>query len=253
MNHTGLVGRWLGCQPYTAVLQLQRSLVALRQAGSIGDVALFVEHQPVITLGRGAKAEHLLASAEHLAQAGIEVIAVERGGDVTLHAPGQLVCYPIIGLGAGRRDVRRFVMALCRSMNSVLEGLGLQGGTVEGLVGLWVDSRSPQAWPGADRSPFIAKIGAVGVRISRWVTMHGYALNLGVDLSLFNLIVPCGIREYPVTSVRQLTGAAPSPASLVPEAFRHLAQGLQLEAGELVDESEREPLAAQPATPMSRI
>src|SRR5690606_20237956 len=152
-------------------------------------------HAPVVTLGRGAKPEHLLAPAPALAERGIEVVSTDRGGDVTLHAPGQLVCYPIVRLPEGQRDVRRYVRGLAAVMNAVIAAHGIEGGLLDAFVGLWVDRASPGAWPGAEHAAEPAKIGAIGVKLSRWVTLHGFALNLSVDLSLFDWIVPCGIRE----------------------------------------------------------
>jgi len=216
-------GRFLGQTKYEPVLSLQRQLFAARQRGEIEDTVLFVEHPPVITLGRGTKAEHLLASRETLHTLGVDLVEVERGGDITLHAPGQLVCYPILDLKPDRCDVRRYVSDLAESMRRVLADAGLDGGLVDGKVGLWVDLKAPAHWAGAQAATDLAKIGAIGVRLSRWVTMHGYALNLSTNLQWFGLIVPCGIREYPVASVEQIRGEAPSVSDVVPRAFEHLA------------------------------
>jgi lipoyl(octanoyl) transferase len=126
---------------------------------------------------------------------------------VTLHAPGQLVAYPVFDLNPDRRDVRKYVQGLTRVMQGLIAPHGLDGGTVSNLIGLWVDQESPRSYPGEERAQNLAKIGAIGVRISRWVTSHGFALNLSTDLSLFRLIVPCGIREHGVTSLQQMTGS----------------------------------------------
>lgn len=233
-----LAARWLGQQRYEPVLTLQRQLLAARQAGQIDDVVLFVEHDAVITMGRGSKPQHLLASRDLLAQIGVDLAEVERGGDITLHAPGQLVCYPILDLRPDRCDVRRYVNALSESMRRVVNDFALDAGSVDGMVGLWVDEASKAHWPGQTDAERMAKIGAIGVRISRWVTMHGYALNLSTDLRLFGLIVPCGISQHPVTSVEALTGQAISVKSAVPRAFEHLCNVLSYEAGTLHDESE---------------
>lgn len=230
-------GRWLGRRRYAEVLQMQRELLLARQRGQVGDTILFVEHPTVITLGRGAKVEHVLGSVETMNQLGIDVERVDRGGDVTLHAPGQLVCYPIIELLPGRRDVRRYVGDLAESMRRVIGEYGIDGGLVDGLVGLWVDAALPGEWRGAAGARALAKIGAIGVRLSRWVTMHGYALNVTTDLRLFGLIVPCGISEHDVISIQALTGESPELSTVVPRAYHHLAAVFGAEAAPLLDES----------------
>jgi len=231
-------GYFLGEKSYSPVLSLQRQLFAARQHGEIPDTILFVEHKPVITLGRGTKAGHLLASRERLQSLGVDLVEVERGGDITLHAPGQLVCYPIIDLKPDRCDVRRYVSDLAESMLRVLRDFGLDGGLLDGKVGLWVDLDAPARWPGAQAAQNLAKIGAIGVRLSRWITMHGYALNLSTNLQWFGLIVPCGITEHPVTSVQQVRGESPAVKDVVPRAFEHLASVFEAEPVEL---SEKEP------------
>jgi lipoyl(octanoyl) transferase len=232
-----LLARWLGRQRYEPVLGLQRQLFHARQAGQIDDVVLLVEHDPVITMGRGTRPSHLLASRQYLAQIGVDLVEVDRGGDITLHTPGQLVCYPIIDLKPDRCDVRRYVRALAESMRRIINDLALDAGTVDGMVGLWVDEQSRTHWPGQSDAKCIAKIGAIGVRISRWVTMHGFALNLSADLRQFGLIVPCGISAHPVTSVQALTGQTVAVESVAPRAFRHLCDVLQAEPREYLDES----------------
>jgi lipoyl(octanoyl) transferase len=233
-----LDARWLGRQRYEPVLALQRRLFQERQAGTIDDVVLFVEHESVITMGRGSKPQHLLASRDLLGQIGVDLAEVERGGDITLHAPGQLVCYPIVDLRPDRCDVRRYVNALAESMRRVVNDFGLDAGTVDGMVGLWVDEEAKGCWPGQHEAKQLVKIGAIGVRISRWVTMHGYALNLSTDLRLFGLIVPCGISKHPVASVQALTGNAVTVASAVPRAFEHLCAALKMDQGMMRDESD---------------
>jgi lipoyl(octanoyl) transferase len=234
-----LKARWLGRQRYVPVLELQRRLFVERQAGAGEDIVLFVEHEPVITLGRGAKSSHLLASTDHLKKLGVDLVEVERGGDITLHAPGQLVCYPIVSLPPDRRDVRHYVNNLAEAMRGVIRPFELDAGLVTGKVGLWLDSTNPTHWRGPENAITLAKIGAIGVRLSRWVTMHGYALNLSTDLQLFNLIVPCGISEYPVTSVQALTGQPVSVESVVPRAYEQLCRILDAKPVGLSDESGR--------------
>ena len=222
-----VAGYFLGQRDYRSVLRLQEQLHAARVAGSVGDTVLFVEHPAVITLGRGSHAEHLLASAASLSELGVEVVETGRGGDVTLHAPGQLVCYPILDLEPDRKDVRRYVRDLTEVMRLVTEAHGVATGRVEEHIGLWANRSSPREYVGVASHDDLAKVGAIGVRISRWVTMHGFALNLSPDMRLFSLIVPCGIREYGVTSLAELMdGPAPSVADAAAQAFAALTRVL---------------------------
>jgi lipoyl(octanoyl) transferase len=167
--------------------------VAERQRGDIPDQLLLLEHEPVFTLGRNARRDNMLFSEEALRERGFDVFESGRGGDVTYHGPGQVVGYPILELPPDRRDVHRYVRDLEEVMIRGCADYGLEAGRVSGMTGTWV---------GKD------KIGAVGVRISRWVTSHGFALNVTTDLSAFDLIVPCGIRERGVTSLERLLGRA---------------------------------------------
>jgi lipoyl(octanoyl) transferase len=185
--------RRLGRVPYTEALALQRSLVDDRRSGVIGDTLLLLEHPHVLTLGvRGDGGRgHILASADVLAARGIEVHETGRGGDITYHGPGQLVGYPIIDLNPGRRDVHRYVRDLETVLIRTAADYGIQAGRVEGLTGVWV---------GDD------KLAAIGVRIARWVTSHGFALNVSTNLDHFKLIVPCGIADRGVTSLERLLG-----------------------------------------------
>jgi lipoyl(octanoyl) transferase len=204
-------------------LKLQEELHEARAAGCGGDTVLLVEHPAVITLGRGAHSEHLLASADRLGELGVEVVATGRGGDVTLHAPGQLVCYPIVDLAPERKDVRRYVRDLTTVMQQVARSVGIDSGRIDEHVGLWANRESPGSFRGVESEHDLVKLGAVGVRISRWVTMHGFALNLSPDMRLFSLIVPCGIREYGVASLAELIdGPAPSVESAATQAFAGL-------------------------------
>jgi len=179
--------RWLGRIRYQPALELQRELVRQRQQGLIPDQLLLLEHFPVITLGRNGKREHVLASDDVLQRAGIEFWSTDRGGDVTFHGPGQLVGYPILDLREWKRDVVAYVRALEQVLIDALEELGLKAGRRPGATGVWIANR---------------KIAAIGVHISRWVTSHGFALNVNTDLNYFRYIVPCGL-PFPVTSIEQ--------------------------------------------------
>jgi lipoyl(octanoyl) transferase len=183
--------RRLGRVPYAEGLRLQERLVAERQQGTIPDQLLLLEHGPVFTLGRNARAENLLFPAESLRDRGYEVFETGRGGDVTYHGPGQLVGYPILDLSPDRRDVHRYVRDLEEVMIRTCATHGVAASRIAGLTGAWVGRE---------------KIGAIGVRIARWVTSHGFAFNVCPDLGAFDLIVPCGIRDKGVTSLERLLG-----------------------------------------------
>ncbi len=234
---SALIAVWLGKRRYAPMELLQRELFELRKRAQLRDVVLLLEHEPVITLGRGARPEHLLASRALLLSRGIDVAETDRGGEVTLHAPGQLVCYPIVGLAPDRCDVRRYVKDLTATMRELIAPYRLAAGEMPGLVGLWVDAKSPAEWHGPERAAAPVKIGAIGVKLSRWVSMHGFALNLSTDLSLYRLIVPCGVTQYGVCSVASLHGSAPSPRELAPRAHAILAARLERASGALVDAS----------------
>ena len=189
--------RRLGVVSYTDALALQRTLVDDRKAGRIPDVLLLLEHPHVITVGvkTDAARSHIVASPELLAARGVEVHETGRGGDVTYHGPGQLVGYPIVDLKPDRCDVHAYVRDLEELMIRVCADFGVPARRVSGLSGTWVDTpRGPE------------KIGAIGVRISRWVTSHGFAFNVNTNMEFFGLIVPCGIVEHGVTSLQRLLG-----------------------------------------------
>jgi lipoyl(octanoyl) transferase len=173
---------------YGEALELQGELVAARQQGGIPDQLLLLEHPHTITLGRNGRMENLLASDAALASAGISFYPINRGGDVTYHGPGQLVGYPIFDLREWKRDVGAYVRGIEQAIIDMLAGYGIEAGRIPGLTGVWVDQR---------------KIAAIGVHIGRWVTSHGFALNVSTDLSYFQYIVPCGLTK-PVTSMAQL-------------------------------------------------
>jgi lipoyl(octanoyl) transferase len=209
----------LGTVDYAAGLRLQERLVALRKEGRIGDVLLLLEHSPVITLGRNAKAKNILASPELLAQRGVELFECDRGGDVTFHGPGQIVGYPIFDLrempsSEGKRKtlgaieyVRRLEEVLIRTCAD----FGIPAKRIAGLTGVWTNH--------TDGAPAReSKIAAIGVHISRAVTSHGFALNVNTDLSYFNLIIPCGIEAKAVTSIEKELGK-PMPLQDVAHAL----------------------------------
>jgi lipoate-protein ligase B len=184
--------RELGRLAYAEAFALQRRLVERRKSGEIPDQLLMVEHPHVVTMGRNGRAAHLLAGPEELARAGVEFHQTDRGGDVTYHGPGQVVCYPILDLREWRRDVVAYVRAIEQAVIETLAGFGIEARREPGATGVWTGR---------------GKIAAIGVHISRWITSHGVALNLDTDLSYFRYIVPCGLAK-PVTSMREMGCAA---------------------------------------------
>ena len=212
----------LGTVDYATGLRLQQRLVALRKEEKIGDVLLLLEHSPVITLGRNAKAAHVIASPDLLAERGVELFECDRGGDVTFHGPGQIVGYPIFDLrgfanAVGKRlGVVEFVRRLEDVLIRTCVDFAIPTKRVAGLTGVWTDSTTDHVETAASavrrsdasRTAICAeaKIAAIGVHISRFVTSHGFALNVNTDLSYFNLIIPCGITAKPVTSMQRELG-----------------------------------------------
>jgi len=228
---------WLGRRPYEPVHELQKFVHAARGDGLGRDVVLLVEHEPVITLGRGADTQNVLLAAEALRERGVELVHTGRGGDVTYHGPGQLVGYPIFDLRPDRCDVRRYVRQLAEVMILLAREHGVEAGVVDGMIGVWADALEPNAWAGQAWSRRLEKLGAIGVRLSRWVTMHGFALNVTTSLDAFSMIVPCGIRDYGVTSVAALTGNEPSLASVALASRASLARALDYEVSAVEDAS----------------
>jgi lipoyl(octanoyl) transferase len=208
--------RRLGLLPYAAALELQRQLVEERKAERIPDQLLLLEHSPVITFG--VKARHdrsnLVASPAALAAAGVELFETGRGGDVTYHGPGQLVGYPILDLRPDRCDVHRYVRDLEEVLIVTALTFGVTSDRVKGLTGTWVGNE---------------KLAAIGVRISRWVTSHGFALNVNTNLSHFDFIVPCGITDKGVTSLARLLGAPVAMAQVEEAVMAAISQVFERE------------------------
>ena len=206
-----------GLVSYQDALTLQRALVEDRRAGRIPDTLLLLQHPPVITLGvkgDGGRS-NVIADPDRLSQLGIEISETGRGGDVTYHGPGQVVGYPILDLRPDRCDVHRYVRDLEEVMIRVCGEFGVTAGRVAGLTGTWIEG---------------AKIGAIGIRISRWITSHGFAFNVSTNLEHFNLIVPCGISGRGVTSLDRATGQT-IPIHAVEDAIvRHFCRVFQREA-----------------------
>jgi lipoyl(octanoyl) transferase len=206
-----LVVRDLGRQSYGQTLELQRSLARQRVTGELTeDLLLLVEHDPVVTLGRGARPESLPIPPKELERRGIEVFEVERGGDVTFHGPGQLVGYPILDLHDHRPDLHWYLRTLEAALIRALDSLAIGAGTVPGLTGVWTRGR---------------KIASIGIHVKQWVTYHGFALNVHTDLAYFDLIVPCGIRDVVMTSVAMELGRTDEMA-LWAESVRAVLDGM---------------------------
>lgn len=203
----------LGTVPYRPTWELQRRLVEARHEGVIPDVLLLLEHPHTFTIGRRGDDSEVLASPEHLASLGATVIEVDRGGLATYHGPGQLVGYPILDLRPRDRDARRYLRDLESALINTLQEFGIPAQRVPQKTGVWVDDR---------------KIASIGVRFSRWISSHGFALNVTTDLSYFNHIVPCGMPAVTMTSVAKEAGTA-DMASLRSHVAHHLAQVFALQ------------------------
>ena len=203
--------RRLGLLAYPEALALQRALVEDRRAGRVGDLLLLVEHPHVLTLGvRGdGGRSHILATADALARRGIEVHEAGRGGDITYHGPGQVVGYPILDLKPDRCDVHRYVRDLEEVLIRTAADYGIEGGRIAGLTGVWVGQE---------------KVAAIGVRIARWITSHGFAFNVSTNLDHFQLIIPCGIGDRGVTSLERLLGRTVEQADVEDRIASHFAE-----------------------------
>lgn len=219
-----IVGR-LGRLKYSDGLRLQRDLVERRKQRQAADILLLLEHDPVITRGRNSRFENLLSSPELLAREGIDLVQTNRGGDITFHGPGQLVGYPILALDQIRKDVVWYVRTLEEVLIRTLGDFGIAAGRKQGMTGVWVERT-------AGPVKVAAKVAAIGVHISRWVTSHGFALNLDTDLRYYRHIVPCGIAAHPVTSVRELLGRAIAREAVEDRLIHHFGECFGLTMGE---------------------
>jgi len=201
--------RWLEQVSYSEGLALQEQAVDRLRSAEAEEQLLLLEHPHVFTLGRGADGTHILADKEQLQSSSIEVHETGRGGDVTYHGPGQLVGYPIINLKPDRCDVHRYVRDIEEVLIRTIADFGVTGTRIAGLTGVWV---------GND------KIAAIGVRIARWITSHGFALNVSTDLNYFQMIVPCGISDKGVTSLSRLTGRQIEMLEVAESAAKHFGE-----------------------------
>ena len=227
----------LGLIPYAEAYALQKRIVAARKLDVIDDTLLFCEHPHVITQGRNGKREHLLASESVLRQKGVEFFETSRGGDVTYHGPGQIVAYPILNLGAIRRDVVWYVRMLEEAMIRATTEFGIVAGREAGKTGVWVGEGKASE-----------KLAAIGVHISRWVTSHGLAYNVATDLRNFDFIVPCGIADRKATSLEKLLGRSVKLDEVKPKLAAHLAEvfGLELQRIDRAELLEKLETAEQP-------
>ena len=208
---------------YGRAFDLQREFLEERRAGRRPDTLLLLTHPPVVTVGRGGRAEHVLLSRTELEGRGIALWETDRGGDVTFHGPGQLVGYAIFDLRDHGQDLHRFLRQIEGAILRALASLGIEGGRIPGLTGVWVGER---------------KVCAIGIKVSRWISMHGFALNVTTDLSYFDVIVPCGIANREVTSLAALLGRDVHRD----EAERAVIEGFAAEYG-LTPREERLPAA----------
>jgi len=204
----------LGLTPYDEALQLQRRLAALRVEGHVGDLLLLLEHPPVVTLGRGGERAHLLVPESSLSARGIEFFNVERGGDITYHGPGQLVGYPILNLAERGRDVHSYLRRLEGILIETLTTFGLGASRWIGRTGVWVRGR---------------KIASIGIHVSRWVTRHGFALNVDMNLAPFELIVACGINGARATSIAEELSRPVAVEEVIPVLVQRFEAGLGVE------------------------
>jgi len=218
---------------YAEAFALQQEKAALRKADRIPDTLLLLEHPHVYTLGRNARREHLLVSTERLRELGAEVFETDRGGDVTYHGPGQLVGYPIFDLTKHRRDISWYMRSLEEVFVGVSRDFGIKSGRLGGAPGVWVRNE---------------KLVAMGVHVSRWVTSHGFALNVNTDLTYFEAIVPCGLRDKGVTSLAKLAGRPVDMETVIQRVVERFGEvfGMEMEGNRplMVDSRRQKAFAA---------
>ncbi len=214
----------LGVVPYQDAWELQKSIMVQRKAEKTDDVFILLEHPHTYTLGKVAKREHLLFSENELKQKEISTFEIDRGGDITYHGPGQIVGYPIINLKNWYADSHKYLRTLEEVIIKVLEEFGIAAGRNPKYTGVWVDDR---------------KIAAIGIKISSWITMHGFAFNVNTDLSLFNGIIPCGIKEKDVTSLQELTGQLQDIQVIKQNVLRHFMEIFDYTDVESLDNAEK--------------
>src|SRR3954462_12865430 len=221
---------WLGRVSYAEAVEMQHAARAALKAGEGPERFLLLEHPHVYTLGRNASAEDVLAGPERLAAMGVEVAECDRGGQVTYHGPGQLVGYPIVNLSPDRRDIRRYVRDLQEVLVRTLAEYGVAAwpGEEQAFIGVWAGE---------------AKIASIGVHLSRWITTHGFALNVSTDLSYFTGIIPCGLQQVSMTSIERLTGGAPPLPEIAAVCARHFGRVFGRELVAAAVSSAREPAA----------
>ena len=195
----------IGRTKYAEAWELQKQIFSARLEQRISDVLLLTEHDPVFTLGKGADGNHLLANDNELSEKKIDMFWIDRGGDVTFHGPGQIVGYPILDLNQHYQDIHRYLRDLEEMIIRTLNDYGIAGGREKEFTGVWVKND---------------KIAALGVKVSKWITMHGFAFNVSTDLSFFDRIIPCGIFHKGVTSLQQVLG---TPVD-IPEVHHHLVK-----------------------------
>lgn len=204
----------LGRTRYADTWELQKRIFAARVERRISDVLLLTEHEPVFTLGKGADENHLLATETELSEKKIDMFWIDRGGDVTFHGPGQIVGYPIIDLNQQYNDIHRYLRDIEEMIIRTLKEYGIEGGREKEFTGVWVKND---------------KIAALGVKVSKWITMHGFALNVHTDLSFFDRIIPCGIFHKGVTSLHNVLGRPVPLTEVHAHLMRHFADIFSLQ------------------------
>lgn len=238
VNNTTVIEVELGQMTYKKAFSIQENvfnqIIAQKRANRVqpetvktNNYLLWVEHPPVITLGKSGKMDHLLLNEKNLKDKGIEFYHTNRGGDITFHGPGQIVGYPIFDLDHFFTDIHRYLRYLEQAVINTLEEYGIQGNRSNGETGVWLDAGTP----------FARKICAMGVRASRWVTMHGFAFNINTDLQYFDHIVPCGIQGKGVTSLQKELGHSIPLETVKKQLKAHLGElfEVQWQSTELVD------------------